>query len=83
MLKHGLEVLFILINSIKTNSMLWKKSMALRNQQLEITKWPSIIINILSIEDINDCVICLSEKIDTVVMPCRHMCICLECGKDL
>jgi len=30
-----------------------------------------------------DCVICLSEPRDTAVLPCRHMCMCGECAKQL
>eukprot|EP01017_Pseudomicrothorax_dubius_P031141 TRINITY_DN3949_c0_g3_i3.p1 TRINITY_DN3949_c0_g3~~TRINITY_DN3949_c0_g3_i3.p1 ORF type:complete len:190 (+),score=19.98 TRINITY_DN3949_c0_g3_i3:160-729(+) len=36
------------------------------------------------IDDQNkECAVCLSEKIDTVVIPCRHMCLCIECAKAL
>jgi len=27
-----------------------------------------------------DCVICLTELRDTVVLPCRHLCVCSECA---
>jgi hypothetical protein len=40
----------------------------------------------LSIEgnqELKDCTICLTNKIDTIVIPCKHMCICIECAKDL
>jgi len=30
-----------------------------------------------------DCAICLTNKIDTVVLPCKHMCLCVECADDL
>ncbi|KAF6162845.1 hypothetical protein GIB67_029114 [Kingdonia uniflora] len=30
-----------------------------------------------------DCVICMSEPKDTAVLPCRHMCMCSECAKEL
>eukprot|EP01062_Namystynia_karyoxenos_P001739 TRINITY_DN10599_c0_g1_i1.p1 TRINITY_DN10599_c0_g1~~TRINITY_DN10599_c0_g1_i1.p1 ORF type:complete len:354 (+),score=71.67 TRINITY_DN10599_c0_g1_i1:80-1141(+) len=30
-----------------------------------------------------ECVICLSEPRNTLVMPCRHMCLCEDCAKDL
>lgn len=30
-----------------------------------------------------DCTICLTNKINTVVLPCKHMCLCLECATDL
>ncbi|CAI0559757.1 unnamed protein product [Linum tenue] len=40
-------------------------------------------------EDFNDsepgkeCVICMTEPKDTAVLPCRHMCMCSECAKEL
>lgn len=30
-----------------------------------------------------DCVVCFSEKIDTIIMPCRHMCLCITCANAL
>uniref|UniRef100_A0A7N0U8K5 RING-type E3 ubiquitin transferase n=1 Tax=Kalanchoe fedtschenkoi TaxID=63787 RepID=A0A7N0U8K5_KALFE len=30
-----------------------------------------------------DCVICMTEPKDTAVLPCRHMCMCSECAKEL
>eukprot|EP00256_Glycine_max_P060500 XP_014629361.1 probable E3 ubiquitin-protein ligase LOG2 [Glycine max] len=32
--------------------------------------------------DQGKCVICLSEPRDTIVLPCRHMCMCSGCAKD-
>lgn len=35
-------------------------------------------------EDLSkECVICLTEPKDTAVIPCRHMCMCSECAKEL
>ncbi len=31
----------------------------------------------------NDCVICLSLPRDTTVLPCRHMCLCQQCAREL
>lgn len=30
-----------------------------------------------------ECVICLTEPADTTLLPCRHMCICRQCGETL
>ncbi|CAM6058108.1 unnamed protein product [Sphagnum tenellum] len=39
---------------------------------------------IYGIEDTGkECVICLSKPRDTVVLPCRHMCMCSDCAKVL
>ncbi|KAF9904939.1 hypothetical protein EC991_002179 [Linnemannia zychae] len=33
--------------------------------------------------DAPECVICLSDVKDTIVLPCRHFCICSDCGDVL
>ncbi|KAL2468570.1 putative E3 ubiquitin-protein ligase [Forsythia ovata] len=30
-----------------------------------------------------ECVICMTEEKNTAVLPCRHMCMCSECAKEL
>lgn len=30
-----------------------------------------------------DCVVCLGEKSDTEVQPCRHMCLCKNCAQEM
>lgn len=30
-----------------------------------------------------ECTICLTERKDTLIMPCGHFCVCHECGKQL
>jgi hypothetical protein len=30
-----------------------------------------------------ECVICLTERRTTIVMPCRHLCLCTACAEDL
>ncbi|CAL9230847.1 unnamed protein product [Arabidopsis halleri] len=39
----------------------------------------------LGLEDTGDkeCVICLTEPKNTAVMPCRHLCLCSDCAKEL
>ncbi|MBA0853962.1 hypothetical protein Goshw_024417 [Gossypium schwendimanii] len=34
-------------------------------------------------ESFGTCVICMTEPKDTAVLPCRHMCMCSECAKQL
>ena len=35
-----------------------------------------------SLED-KECAICLTEKIDTMIIACKHMCLCQNCCSDL
>ena len=30
-----------------------------------------------------ECLICLTENKDTLIMPCAHLCVCENCGKEL
>ena len=30
-----------------------------------------------------ECIICMSEMKDTIVLPCRHMCLCSECANTI
>ena len=30
-----------------------------------------------------ECLICLTEEKNTIVMPCGHLCVCKDCGKQL
>jgi len=32
---------------------------------------------------LEDCAICLSERKDTVILPCRHLCVCHSCAQVL
>lgn len=34
-------------------------------------------------DDAGDCVVCLTEKRTTTVLPCRHMCLCRGCADKL
>lgn len=33
-------------------------------------------------EDDKECAICLSNSKDTIIEPCRHMCLCFECANE-
>ncbi|XP_060219101.1 probable E3 ubiquitin-protein ligase LUL4 isoform X2 [Lycium barbarum] len=39
--------------------------------------------NLNNEESGKECVICMTEPKDTAVLPCRHMCLCSECAKEL
>ncbi|KAL3381841.1 hypothetical protein AABB24_001772, partial [Solanum stoloniferum] len=39
--------------------------------------------NVNDEESGKECVICMTEQKDTAVLPCRHMCLCGECAKEL
>lgn len=34
-------------------------------------------------DDGKECLICLSENKNTLIMPCGHLCVCGDCGKLL
>lgn len=34
-------------------------------------------------DDGKECVVCLSSDRDTIVLPCRHLCLCAECAENL
>jgi hypothetical protein len=34
------------------------------------------------IDESQDCCVCLAEKKSVVLLPCRHMCVCVACGLD-
>lgn len=31
----------------------------------------------------NECVVCLSDLRDTLILPCRHLCLCNSCADTL
>ena len=31
----------------------------------------------------NDCTICMEKPINSVIIPCGHLCCCYKCGKEL
>ncbi|KAH6826408.1 RING/U-box superfamily protein [Perilla frutescens var. hirtella] len=38
---------------------------------------------ISDVESGKECIICLTEAKNTAVLPCRHMCLCSDCAKEL
>eukprot|EP01062_Namystynia_karyoxenos_P058848 TRINITY_DN5030_c1_g1_i2.p1 TRINITY_DN5030_c1_g1~~TRINITY_DN5030_c1_g1_i2.p1 ORF type:complete len:393 (+),score=110.40 TRINITY_DN5030_c1_g1_i2:62-1180(+) len=43
----------------------------------------SVAAGELATEDETACVVCLTEPRDTLIMPCRHMCLCSGCASSL
>ncbi|XP_057778203.1 probable E3 ubiquitin-protein ligase LUL4 isoform X2 [Salvia miltiorrhiza] len=39
--------------------------------------------SISNVESGKECIICLTEDKNTAVLPCRHMCLCSDCAKEL
>ncbi|KAK6129410.1 hypothetical protein DH2020_036842 [Rehmannia glutinosa] len=39
--------------------------------------------NVSNVESGKECIICLTEVKNTAVLPCRHMCMCSDCAKEL
>jgi len=62
-------------------------------QKLEINKRSFVLDDVFGISssglkdynavDSKECAICLTSRIDTVVLPCKHMCLCFECAQNL
>lgn len=49
----------------------------LRNQA------PIEMLEIFGYEDNTDCVVCLSEEAEIILLPCRHVCVCATCFKEV
>ena len=32
-------------------------------------------------DDNSECVVCLSDMRDTLILPCKHLCLCSSCGE--
>jgi len=41
------------------------------------------IYGIEKASDTGECVICLTSKRDTMLLPCRHICICVNCAEQM
>ena len=39
--------------------------------------------NMTELDSGSECVICMTNRKDTTVLPCRHMCMCSECADAL
>jgi len=62
-------------------------------QKLEVNNVSYILDDIYGIADSDvsgkasqegkECTICMTNKVDTIVLPCKHMCLCVGCAKDL
>lgn len=43
----------------------------------------SLELNEQLLQESKECIICLSSIRDTIVLPCRHLCLCAECAESL
>lgn len=55
---------------------------------LQIRDWTPLFTSQTNIDDESDdnsgeCVICMSDTRDTLILPCRHLCLCNSCADSL
>ena len=41
------------------------------------------ILGIFADDSGADCVVCMCEIRDTIILPCRHLCLCYTCAESL
>ncbi|KAI8609906.1 hypothetical protein BC830DRAFT_1148324 [Chytriomyces sp. MP71] len=44
---------------------------------------PNLRLGAEDLQTMRECVVCMSELKDTIVLPCRHLCLCHSCGETL
>ncbi|KAJ3298357.1 hypothetical protein HDU79_010943 [Rhizoclosmatium sp. JEL0117] len=44
---------------------------------------PNLNLPAEELQTMRECVVCMSELKDTIVLPCRHLCLCHTCGETL
>ncbi|CAI5537561.1 unnamed protein product [Closterium sp. Naga37s-1] len=44
---------------------------------------PAVLLPACNTALVQECVVCLEDPRDTLVLPCRHLCLCLHCAKAL
>ncbi|KAJ3232711.1 hypothetical protein HDU81_002761 [Chytriomyces hyalinus] len=44
---------------------------------------PNVSLAAEDLQTMRECVVCMSELKDTIVLPCRHLCLCHGCGETL
>ncbi|KAJ3017957.1 UNVERIFIED_CONTAM: hypothetical protein HDU68_011392 [Siphonaria sp. JEL0065] len=44
---------------------------------------PNLSLPAEDLQTMRECVVCMSELKDTIVLPCRHLCLCHTCGETL
>ena len=57
----------------------------LRKQEIVVAGASTVLLDFYGIggEGENLCLICLSEPKDTIILPCRHVCLCTYCSESL
>eukprot|EP01017_Pseudomicrothorax_dubius_P048518 TRINITY_DN8840_c0_g1_i2.p1 TRINITY_DN8840_c0_g1~~TRINITY_DN8840_c0_g1_i2.p1 ORF type:complete len:113 (-),score=17.41 TRINITY_DN8840_c0_g1_i2:87-425(-) len=52
-------------------------------QSFEVNGTYYVMEEVYGINENKDCVICLTEPVNTVIEPCKHMCLCHNCADEL
>lgn len=37
----------------------------------------------MQVDYIKECCVCYTEQIDTLLLPCKHMCLCKKCSETV
>ena len=71
------------MNELKVKRLKQKVELGLESWELNAIYGTEekVSVTVKHLED--DCIICFGEQADVVVMPCRHLCLGIDCAKLL